>query len=781
VPNVIEAAASRVLVSEAGDARSRLSPWTTAAILCVNLVSVFLLARYLFGKNDAGLFYGFDGGFDRGLIDHYAEFIGTLTGFASDLVRGLGNVVFPLNSEWLPSYLLAVSGSGTLDNPLSYAVGATELFAGMMLFGVIAGFRPAIVLTAAWLIFFTTWQIGGHPAIENLWRYMPPEAEVLTVDCLVGAALLRSGQGSLLQNIAVTVAIFCAVLIVSLAAPGDLLLCVPAWCAFAAATLLIQPRRREVAINLACALVLVAMVFATGLLPYLDGLFGYTAANVFPALSERPHTLWDGEVSLLLVEPITWGNLGDVLHQLLAPVRLLIGGGLVGAVYALFTGSVYVRRMACGLLLAETMYLMIGVVNYLHTFWFAPSISYFEMFLFPYFAFTLCYLALQPVGRALSLLIGRVPALYRAASLGSPILGGLIALLPWTVAADLGQAAQRAAPNNYPYATPRSEAETEITRLLRREIALSPGAPFRGRVATAIGKMLPAEKDWRLYSNLENLSVLATGNYHEGPGLWQDSIPTLMEYGAYKSPPYFVIMRRFFTAPDDLVVRNIVGIRNVDDRRMLRLLGVRFLLTDVPIEGAHEEARVPIAISQKTRERSAWARDLPDFNLYLYELARPNLGQYSPTTVRVVPSADAALTELADPQFDPAEIALTSTPLPAGLVPARFDALTLGKGEITVRAHSTATSLLVLPFEFSKCLSLRVQKVGESVRLVRIDLLLTGVLFAGDLDATLSYFTGPFSHSHCRLEDLADMRSLDISHAFAGEPAFGVLGQLMRK
>jgi hypothetical protein len=98
-----------------------------------------------------------------------------------------------------------------------------------------------------------------------------------------------------------------------------------------------------------------------------------------------------------------------------------------------------------------------------------------------------------------------------------------------------------------------------------------------------------------------------------------------------------------------------------------------------------------------------------------------------------------------------------------------------------VRAHSTATSLLVLPFEFSKCLSLHRQKLGASVRLVRTDLLLTGVLFEGDLDATLSYFTGPFSNSRCRLEDLADMRSLDIAHAFASEPAFGVLGQVIRK
>jgi hypothetical protein len=758
--------------------------WQRAAVagaVVANFVSVFFVARYLFGMNERGLFYGFDGEHSSTLIHQYAGFVGTVTGFASDLIRGLGNVVFPLDPEWFPSYLLPVARSGAFaDYPLCYAVAATELFAASVLTGLIVGFRPIVALAAAWTIFFATWQIAGPPPIENLWRFLPQEGEMLAVGCIVSAMLLRLGRGGLAQGFAITAAGFGTILLMAVAAPGDLLQCLPGWCAFAAAPFFVRPTRREVTIRLACATVLCVAVFSTGLFSYLHGLFGYTAANIFPALSERPRAFWGGEVSLLFETPIGWNKLADTLRQLFTPMRILIGGGLIGAIYALYTGPLYVRRMACGVLLLEAVYLLIGVTNYLVTFWYAPSISYFEMFSFPYFALTLCYLVLQLLWHRLSSLAHIRAVLHLSTLPWGATLGVLLAILPWTVAATLGEVAQRDASDNYPYSSSYRESDTEITRLLRHEIALRPGEAFRGREVTATGRTLPAEKDWRVYSNIDNLALLATGNYHDGPGLWQDAIPTLLEYGAYKSPAYFVIMRRFFTAPDDIVIRNVVGVRQID-QRMLRLLGVRFIITDLPIDGAQEQIKLPIAVSEQTRERYRWVRELHDpLNLYLYELAEPNLGQFSPTEIRVAQSADAILTQLSDPKLDPARVAVTSAPLPEGLVAASLDTLTVGKGEISVRAHSTGTSLLVLPFEFSNCLRLQARESNGSIRLLRVDMALTGVLFDRDLDTTLSYFTGPFSNSGCRLEDVAELKSLDISHAFASAPAFGVLGQVGR-
>jgi len=68
-----------------------------------------------------------------------------------------------------------------------------------------------------------------------------------------------------------------------------------------------------------------------------------------------------------------------------------------------------------------------------------------------------------------------------------------------------------------------------------------------------------------------------------------------------------------------------------------------------------------------------------------------------------------------------------------------------------------------LPFEFSNCLILESMSgdVGEP-RILRANLLQAGILFTRRLDATLSYFTGPFRNSGCRIEDKKDMDRLNI-------------------
>jgi len=74
-----------------------------------------------------------------------------------------------------------------------------------------------------------------------------------------------------------------------------------------------------------------------------------------------------------------------------------------------------------------------------------------------------------------------------------------------------------------------------------------------------------------------------------------------------------------------------------------------------------------------------------------------------------------------------------------------------------------------LPIEFSRCLN-----VAGELHLFRADLLLTGVLFARQLDARISF--GPFHNSRCRLDDLADSNRVAMRNAFQDRPAFGVFG-----
>jgi hypothetical protein len=51
--------------------------------------------------------------------------------------------------------------------------------------------------------------------------------------------------------------------------------------------------------------------------------------------------------------------------------------------------------------------------------------------------------------------------------------------------------------------------------------------------------------------------------------------------------------------------------------------------------------------------------------------------------------------------------------------------------------------------------------------------MLTGVLFERQIDAQISFHTGPFHNP--KLEDLADSNSMKMRNAFQDRPAFGVL------
>jgi hypothetical protein len=83
--------------------------------------------------------------------------------------------------------------------------------------------------------------------------------------------------------------------------------------------------------------------------------------------------------------------------------------------------------------------------------------------------------------------------------------------------------------------------------------------------------------------------------------------------------------------------------------------------------------------------------------------------------------------------------------------------LSLIRGGLHVSGHSDGSSLVVLPLQFSHCLRAR----DERVRLVRANLMMTGMFFSRDIDTDIRFDYGIFSPG-CRSADLADMRQLDL-------------------
>jgi hypothetical protein len=258
---------------------------------------------------------------------------------------------------------------------------------------------------------------------------------------------------------------------------------------------------------------------------------------------------------------------------------------------------------------------------------------------------------------------------------------------------------------------------------------------------------------------------MATGNFHDGPGLWQDNIPTFVEFHRLLSPARFVFSRYFFFD------ETTGGWK--PELRLLRALGVRFIITDLPVEGLPLRAQVEVATPPSAHALLLLSSKpaFESFQLYLYELDNVNFGQYSPIEFRRAADASSMLAFLADSSVDPGRKVVTAESLSGSLAKAQLELFQINRDGYRVRARSKGESALLLPLEFSRCLRTASRIQAAPPRLIRADLLMTMVVFERELDADITFRTGPFGASSCRSEDAADMHAIRLRNAFDLRPS----------
>ena len=299
---------------------------------------------------------------------------------------------------------------------------------------------------------------------------------------------------------------------------------------------------------------------------------------------------------------------------------------------------------------------------------------------------------------------------------------------------------------NYEVAAVYPPRATKIIQFLQNEISLAPGDQFKGRLATFTGLTdATSRKTWIDLHGLDQQLIQALGNDHRMVGLWFYNIPTLFEYSPLISPAFHAYGKRFLALPQDGQIRNVITMRNIQIK-YLQSIGVRFIVTDIPRNELSLRVQIPV----------------PNFGfLYLYELPFPNLGQYSPYEVEVSKSVNETLDMLGRDDFDFTKQFVASDNIDTKLVPASDVSFFYGNGFIHIKASSTGTSLLALPLEYSHCID--INQIDSSMgkgKMLRVNLLQSGLLFEKSIDAKLRYFTGPYSNSSCRLADSIEFRRL---------------------
>jgi hypothetical protein len=185
--------------------------------------------------------------------------------------------------------------------------------------------------------------------------------------------------------------------------------------------------------------------------------------------------------------------------------------------------------------------------------------------------------------------------------------------------------------------------------------------------------------------------------------------------------------------------------------KVMQLFGMRYYLTSYGRALGADQAGYPfITLPRRPLDKEAgvW---------HIYEYPRPNVGDYSPTEIVTAQTAAEASAKLSAPDFDFTKQAVLLETIDESLVPARNMRLSRIRGGLHVSGKSDGTSLAVLPLQFSHCL----RASDSRVRLVRTDLLMTGIRFSGDLDTDIVFDYGIFSPG-CRRLDLVDIKQLDL-------------------
>lgn len=670
------------------------------------------------------LLIGFDGGYMMNLAHRQFEWGLPLFSQRMDWFQGLGDIFLGMNFRLLPSFVAAsFVGNVTASKVVIYEVVLCELSVATFLFGITLG-ATRIASIAAALVTCLAFLPFGHPSlIYGILALAPQTGSLIAIALLTASAFLRFGRRNWRADLPFALAtifllswyVLIGITTLILAFPF-LLLCVVSGIIAAKTS---GERRCKIALFAVAGLFL----GACGPAIYLVGTVLDTAAVVFPI------ELTNDRASFFFASILFhWNTVGPV-----GP--LLVVFGVAGAVLAISDQSRRTLRIfAITLLTYLGTRLTFAMLVIAFDFWRGPAALYFEFFVIPLYALFAAYFC----GRLLTYL-------WKSAAWASPSESGLeIGLVSGAIVIALLLAVSAASPNwgfHYP---PKLNPVTDI---LSREVGEPVGSKFRGRVANMVGRSISRDINWLDLHVMDANFADMIGSDFRVVGLHYFGIPGLFQYTPTISPFFYAVSTRLLAFPADKQTRSVLVLRKIDPR-ILAMLGVRFVVTDGVYDDPAATLRANVAIRDRT--------------LFLYEIANANVGDYSPTTVNTIHSATEMVARMASPNFKPANEVIADVPMAiSGLVRARNVRLTFEGAALRLQAESDGKSILLVPLEFSKCLE-AAPVAYEKPIMFRANLVETGILFSGRVDAMLSIRTGAFLNPSCRLRDFFDARALDL-------------------
>jgi hypothetical protein len=733
------------------------------------LVAQWMLSSAIHGTN----YDGGDGKMAQATILAAVKFSGVFQVTTISPIEGIGSQLLPLNvwanPAFWPFHFLDKALATDISALIALMVFATACYIMVRCFdvGVIAS---AVAAQACIILFAPTVLLLQLPTVFCL----SPGNAVAYAPHMVALGLLARLEPGAWRSISLITAGIFAMMFYSL-------YCDPLWTmvdgiswSVAFAVVVLGPLRlKTIALRLAALGFCGIVLFLSGPLEYLRTLSQYTARVQFPAVADRPRMV--EFVSTVFLSPNTKYfylacGLGWLLGIALlrARARLLCVAAAMSfvcflaysAVYLGLEGApwtppipIYVEQCLLPL------YLAAGVVGYWGAVRLAVQIglpaaatrALQSICTFRSFAYAIVQRAriaairhgkprfgrwLSPLSRLLKsdipMAARRAAAPVRPRTRFAAVVGGLLAvvIIPAKVADFAAyQSAQYTNHWNEPWPN-----EPEVVAFFKSNVGRAIGQPIRGSVHF-----------WTYNADI-GFTIIT---------LWANAVHTIDEYSQLVTPQALYALHALLQSDVTGMLNGFVPFAGTSwDMffKTLQLFGARYYVTDPA--GAELAAKAGYHGFTFPRRPLIGAPGL----WQIYEFPRPNVGDYSPTEVTTAVSAPDMVAAMRGENFDFTKQVVLSVPPPETLVPARDVRLSLIQGGFHLSGRSSGTSLVVLPQQFSNCLRAR----DERVRIVRADLLMTGVIFSGEVDTDVLFDYGIFTPG-CRRADLADMRRLQVN------------------
>jgi hypothetical protein len=705
------------------------------AVACIGFFTVFI------AKSTVLFHLHVDQHAHQAMVDYDYDWKTPLFSFAGNLIYQFG-IQFPLNTQVMPA--LGLAELGPWKDRITVAVVLMFLAAGFLFWAVgrLLGLRPvprAFFAGAVALI------ISVPRGIEAFVWIFPPEffttqftlalwwqeAPLIMVATIVAFYWIGQARTLPLNIAAVVIAVIgCFEPILGYPAGAVYFIPLVAVCCFG--LLLTVTTRREFVWKVAFGAGLLAVMIGLCVPDFFRGLYQYSVGSyLFDAVRMDSSELFKT-------------NFMATQHDLDPRGLFVYLVSFAGVLIGFLKGSGGLRRLAGAVLICEAAIIVIGTLIALVMR--APiGLGYAELALsslwVSYFVLALLVLSIlidRRIVAALNDWLNRSPN-----AIGRYVLNHRSFV--YTAIPLIGIAAYAGGVPNAEHFSTYPPARPPAIQLIEREVKLEPGQMYRGTVFTLVRKDIPVMDQPDVEDVVANhyRRLLSNDFMIDLPAL---DIPALYEHEHWNSPIRLAFLRTFFARRRDAFAKAFY-ILSAYNPKIARLSGVRVVVTN----------------DQKFSDGTLiHEENVGGEALRIFRLGDVNVGQYSPTNGVRSSTAAQILDAMKAASFDPKHDVVVEDALPAGLVPATSAAVTTDYGPtLSVRASSNGQSLVVLPFEFSRCLNLQVNS-GESVRLIPANLFQIGLLFSGNADVKISYRFGLLGDVRCRAEDIARADALRV-------------------